>query len=417
MGGVVEKIGDGGTPPRDDATNFNGGIPWVVIEDIKKHIYETKETLSIKGLKRSNAKIWKRGSIILSFGASIGEVGIAEVEVATKQGIAGIEIKEDLIYNEFLYFVLLTKKQELMRYANQTTIPEVRPEVIKEKIYIPLPPLLEQRKIAVILETIDNAIEKTDAIIEKYKRIKQRLMQDLFTMGIDENWQIRSEKIHKFKYSPLGRIPEEWEVVKLSDISNQIIDGTHFTPTYVEDGVPFLRVTDIQNKSIKLNNVMKISPDEHKFLIRRCKPEYGDILYSKNGTIGISRLIDWMWEFSIFVSICLIKPKYNKISNKFLKYFLDSEWVKKQIMFRSKQLSIINLHLEEIKEFLILLPPLPEQQRIAKVLSQIDEVIEKERAYREKLERIKKGLMEDLLTGKVRVNCLIEEADENVQQT
>jgi type I restriction enzyme S subunit len=97
----------------------------------------------------------------------------------------------------------------------------------------------EQRKIAEILETIDNAIEKTDKIIEKYKRIKQGLMQDLLTKGIDENGNIRDEKTHKFKDSPLGRIPEEWEVVRLGDISNKIIDGTHFTPQYSENGIPF----------------------------------------------------------------------------------------------------------------------------------------------------------------------------------
>jgi len=82
----------------------------------------------------------------------------------------------------------------------------------------PLPPLPEQQKIAEILETIDNAIEKTDKIIEKYKRIKQGLMQDLLIKGIDENGNIRDEKTHRFKDSPLGRIPEEWEVVRLEEV-------------------------------------------------------------------------------------------------------------------------------------------------------------------------------------------------------
>jgi len=86
------------------------------------------------------------------------------------------------------------------------------------KINILIPPLPEQRKIAEILETVDNAIEKTDAIIEKYKRIKQGLMQDLLTRGIDENGQIRSEETHRFKDSPLGRIPEEWKVVELGEV-------------------------------------------------------------------------------------------------------------------------------------------------------------------------------------------------------
>ncbi|WP_293449171.1 restriction endonuclease subunit S, partial [Persephonella sp.] len=86
-------------------------------------------------------------------------------------------------------------------------------------LFLNLPPLPEQQKIAEILETVDNVIEKTDKIIEKYKRIKQGLMQDLLTKGIDENGNIRNPKTHKFKNSPLGKIPEEWEVVRLGEVA------------------------------------------------------------------------------------------------------------------------------------------------------------------------------------------------------
>jgi len=408
LGEVIEDMADGGTPSRNNPEYFNGDINWLVIDDIQRKIFKTKETITVKGLKHSNAKLWKKGTVILSFGATIGEVGIAEIELATKQGIAGIIPQKDKLLNTFLYYALKHNKHILLRYANQTTIMEVRPNIIKERFKFPLPPLPEQRKIAQILETVDNAIEKTEKIIEKYKRIKQGLMQDLLTKGIDEKGNIRSEKTHKFKDSPIGRIPEEWEVVRLGEVSNKIIDGTHYTPQYTDDGIPFLRIVDLQSQSINLDSVIRISQQEHKILSKRCLPEYGDILLSKNGTVGISKVVNWTWEFSIFVSICLIKPKHERVVNIFLKYFLDSEWIKKQILKRTKQLSVINLHLEEIRDFLIFLPPLSEQKRIAEILSQIDQAIEKEEKYKEKLERLKKGLMEDLLTGKVRVNKLLE---------
>jgi len=298
-------------------------------------------------------------------------------------------------------------KKQIYKYVEGTTRTALRFNQLKNFI-VPLPPLPEQRKIAQILETVDNAIEKAEKIIEKYKRIKQGLMQDLLTKGIDEKGNIRSEKTHKFKDSPLGRIPEEWEVVRLEEISNKIIDGTHYTPQYTDDGIPFLRIVDLQSQSINLDSVIRISQQEHKILSKRCLPEYGDILLSKNGTVGISKVVNWTWEFSIFVSICLIKPKHERVVNIFLKYFLDSEWIKKQILKRTKQLSVINLHLEEIRDFLIFLPPLSEQKRIAEIFTQIDQAIEKEEKYKQKLERLKKGLMEDLLTGKVRVNKLVE---------
>jgi len=345
-------------------------------------------------------------------GANAGKVAILKAKfhphIAINEHLFILRSKK-LFEQKYLFYWLYSPfaQAEIKNRITGSAQPGLSSNFIKN-FFLPLPPLPEQRKIAQILETVDNAIEKTEKIIEKYKLIKQGLMQDLLTKGIDEKGNIRSEKTHKFKDSPLGRIPEEWEVVRLEEISNKIIDGTHYTPQYTDDGIPFLRIVDLQSQSINLDSVIRISPQEHKILSKRCLPEYGDILLSKNGTVGISKVVNWTWEFSIFVSICLIKPKHEKVVNIFLKYFLDSEWIKKQILKRTKQLSVINLHLEEIRDFLIFLPPLSEQKRIAEILSQIDQAIEKEEKYKQKLERLKKGLMEDLLTGKVRVNKLLE---------
>jgi type I restriction enzyme S subunit len=129
------------------------------------------------------------------------------------------------------------------------------------KMPIPLPPLPEQRKIAQILETVDNAIEKTEKIIEKYKRIKQGLMQDLLTKGIDEKGNIRSEKTHKFKDSPLGRIPEEWEVVRLGEVGEIITGSTPPTQNseYYGDEYLFISAEDIQDKKYIENTTKKLT--------------------------------------------------------------------------------------------------------------------------------------------------------------
>jgi type I restriction enzyme S subunit len=142
LGEVIEDMADGGTPSRNNPEYFNGDINWLVIDDIQRKIFKTKETITAKGLKHSNAKLWKKGTVILSFGATIGEVGIAEIELATKQGIAGIIPQEDKLLNTFLYYVLKHNKHLLLRYANQTTIMEVRPNIIKERFKFPPPPTL-----------------------------------------------------------------------------------------------------------------------------------------------------------------------------------------------------------------------------------------------------------------------------------
>ncbi|QCX32594.1 hypothetical protein FDN13_02160 [Caloramator sp. E03] len=203
-----------------------------------------------------------------------------------------------------------------------------------------------------------------------------------------------------FKLTEIGEIPKEWEVDKLENLVDKITDGTHSTPNYQDEGIPFLRVTDIQKNNIDWNNVKYISQEEHLELIKRCNPEKGDILYSKNGTIGIAKIIDWDREFSIFVSLCLIKIKKekSKINNVFLSYFLNSEKCMKQIKLRAKQGTVTNLHLEEIRELDIPIPPLSEQQKIADILSTVDEQIENVDKLIEKTKELKKGLMQRLLT-------------------
>ena len=282
----------------------------------------------------------------------------------------------------------------------------------------PLPPLPEQQKIAEILETVDNAREKTDQIIEKYKRIKQGLMQELLTKGIDENGKIRTEKTHRFKDSPLGRIPEEWEVKRLGEVISQIETGTWGDEihTNYNNVFPIIRSTEIDEEGrFDLSTVAYRSLPYKKAI--KYILNIGDILLvASSGSpdlIGRAAIIksipkDIKLLFSNFM-LC-IRSKNNIIISKFLFYILRSSlYCSFLSSFRETTTGLINFPKSEFENFEIPLPPLPEQQKIAEILSQIDEVIEKETQYRDKLKRLKAGLMEDLLTGKVEVNHLIKE--------
>lgn len=280
-----------------------------------------------------------------------------------------------------------------------------------KSIEIPTPPKPEQTKIAEVLSTVDRAIEQTEALIAKQQRIKTGLMQDLLTRGIDEHGNFRSEQTHKFKDSPLGRLPVEWEVERLTSVTSLIIDGTHFTPEYKDFGVPFLRVTDINKDVLTFENIKFISEKEHRQLTNRCKPEVDDILYSKNGTIGIPKIVDWEWDFSIFVSLALLKLDKNKVLPGFLQLILDSKVAWDQIRMRSKQGTVTNLHLEEIREFLIPVPLMKEQNEITRAINSVTTLLVNERQKREKLTVIKTALMQDLLTGKKRVTSLLNDME------
>jgi type I restriction enzyme, S subunit len=288
-----------------------------------------------------------------------------------------------------------------------------RKELLKLKLY--LPEVKQQNKIAKVLSTVDNLIDQTQNIIEKYTVVKQGMMADLFSRGIDlsgtadtnKNYgQLRpsfDEAPEVYQETELGWIPKDWDVEKLENLTTKIIDGTHHTPTYTDSGITFLRVTDVQTKEINLEKVKFVSEKEHEQLIKRCNPEVGDILYSKNGTIGIPKIVDWDWDFSVFVSLCLIKPAHEKINNQYLGLILTSDVVWTQIRKRVKQGTVTNLHLEEIREFQIPLPNSEEQTEIVIRSKALQNRIDNEKESLDKYRLIKKGLMQDLLTGKVSV--------------
>lgn len=200
----------------------------------------------------------------------------------------------------------------------------------------------------------------------------------------------------------LGDVPEHWKIKKVKYVTYQVIDGTHVTPTYVDEGVPFLRVTDIQTQNIDLETVKFISEEEHDELKKRCNPKRQDVLLSKNGTIGITKVIDWDWDFSIFVSLCLIKLKKYTVNPLFFCYQFGSNAVTQQITEGTKQTSVINLHLDKIKELLVLLPPLPEQQTITTFLDhetiRIDSLIDKKQKLIELLKEKRTALISRTVT-------------------
>lgn len=320
------------------------------------------------------------------------------------------------IYPNYVYQYLLSDffNSQKDRFAEGTTQEAISNDDF-EHIFISFPTSFpEQRKIAEILETVDNAIEKTDRIIEKYKRIKQGLMQDLLTKGIDENGQIRSEETHRFKDSPLGRIPEEWEVLELEKVAepNGIVRGPFGgmlkKEIFVPRGYKVYEQGNAIYKSVKLGNYY-IDSKKYKQMLRfAVKPK--DFIISCSGTIGKIFMIPANFEEGI-INQALLKITIDdkRFNHKFFEYFFDWDRFQTKIIDYTQGGAMQNLiGINEFKKIGFPKPPLPEQHRIASILSQIDEAIEKEQRYKEKLERIKQGLMEDLLTGKVRVNHLIE---------
>ncbi|MBN8656108.1 MAG: restriction endonuclease subunit S [Anaerolineae bacterium] len=162
-----------------------------------------------------------------------------------------------------------------------------------------------------------------------------------------------------------------WKVEKLGNLCEKITDGTHVTPTYVSEGVPFLSVKNLTKGFIDFSDTRYISREEHEILTKRVRPEREDILYTKVGTTGIAKVVDVDEEFSIFVSVALLKIKHDLIFNRYLEHFLNSPIAREQAQKRTRGMANKNLVINDIKEIEIHYPEsLPEQQRIVSLLDE-----------------------------------------------
>jgi type I restriction enzyme S subunit len=359
-------------------------------------------------LQMSRSEV-KPGDLLMTITGNIGRVAKASGQFPTaniNQHIARIRVLSDGRADvDFIYQCL--KHEGYATYYRAILTGQAYPQISLQQVRgtpVALPPLPEQQKIAAILTTVDDKLDVIARQIDATQTLKQGLMQTLFSRGVGTQdvsgrWVPHTE----FKESELGVIPVGWNFHRLDDLAHKITDGTHKTPSYTTQGIPFLRVTDIKGGDINFSNIKFISENEHLELIKRCKPEKGDVLLSKNGTIGIAREVDWSFEFSIFVSLCLIKVKPLLLS-RYLTNLFEADLIKRQIKNQSKQGAVTNLHLEEIRKFQIPLPPVAEQQKIVDILDVVDARFAGLLAKQVQYQTLKRGLMQKLLTGEWRVS-------------
>lgn len=166
-------------------------------------------------------------------------------------------------------------------------------------------------------------------------------------------------------------IPSSWAWIRFGNVTYKITDGTHHTPKYAPDGVPFLSVKDMSTGALNFDDTRFITESEHKELIQRCDPQKGDLLITKVGTTGIPVLVDTDRPFSIFVSVSLIKYPQHYISGEYLKWTVNSPLVKKQSEDGTEGVGNKNLVLRKIQNFILPLPPLAEQKRIVAKTDQL----------------------------------------------
>lgn len=389
----VEDLGEvvtGTTPSTSVKDYWDGKYPFVTPTDMteSKYVEKTERGITEQGLQKG--RLIPKDSVLVTCIASIGKIALAFEPCITNQQINAVICKQG-VNPHYVYYAIAFRSNVLRAWAGRTTNPIVKKSLF-EQFPLALPRnVTEQQKIAEVLSTVDKAIQKTSEVIAKTERLKKGLTQGFLTKGIGHR---------EFKDSEIGRIPKEWKVMKLGDVG-KFQYGITTSAVKEHTGVNLLRITDITDNGIKWETVPHCKLTEAQF--EKYKLELGDVLFARIGaTTGKTCYIDQPVK-GVFGSYLIRFQPELEIDKAFLYFWTQSERYWHQVNRKKEGQLKKGLNTRMLGGLLLPLPPFQEQRKIAETLSTVDKKLELERKEKARLERIKQGLMDLLLTGKVRV--------------
>lgn len=380
----VASVFGGGTPNTEIGSFWCGDINWFTPTEVgyNKYLFESNRKLTKAGLKYSSARILQPGSILLTSRAGIGDLGILKIEAATNQGFQSL-ITNSNISNEFLYYLMLTKKKELIQNASGSTFLEISPSKVKN-IQIQVPPLKEQTAIANALSDTDSYITSLEKLIEKKRQIKQGAMQEL--LKPKDGWETKHlSDIGKTFGGLSGKSKDDFTegvypyIPFMNIMSNPIIDTEYFDYVNLNSG-------ESQNLALKGDlffNGSSETPEE----VGMCSVLLNNIpnLYLNSFCFG----------FRIKSAL--------KINGLYLSYYFRSKEGRKLFFSMAQGATRYNLSKSNFNKLKVPIPTIEEQNVIAERLFDLDSDIKIHEVKLEKAKSIKQGMMQNLLTGKIRL--------------
>jgi len=387
-------IYQGGTPKTTIPAYWNGTIVWVTPGEITRlkslYIENSERKITELGLEKSSACLLPEGTILLCTRATIGDLAIAKKTVATNQGFKNLVCKSNA-HNVFLAYLLTTKKEELIEKAIGTTFLEISKKELS-KIQVILPSVSEQKRIAKTLSEFDEYIANLEELIEKKKNIREGAIEDLVTgktriKGFNAKWQ---DVVFNKVIVPKARIG--WQGLKKYE--------------YLKSGYSYLiGGTDFKDGSISLDNISYVSQERYD-MDSNIQVKANDVLVTKDGTIGKVAMVPSLEKPATLNSGVFVFRTKDQLLPVFLYRVLNSSVFKNFISVLSAGSTIKHLYQKDLKNFEFKIPiDKNEQQAIADVLTAMDtEIIELEKE-KEKMEGIRAGAMDDLLTGRVRIKA------------
>lgn len=413
----IGRIVSGGTPSRDVPALWGGGIPWVTPGELTslatKEISETSETISKAGLASSGANLLPEYSLLITSRATLGSRAVNVVRMATNQGFKSL-VPFNRQTTDYLYHLVEKIKPELVRRASGTTFLEISGSEFGD-IDLPLPEVKEAGKIAEILDTLDAAIRGTEAVVAKLKAMKQGLLHDLLTRGIDANGDLRPpqpEAPHLYKQTPLGWLPKEWDISTVGETIAEPTRNGLYKPAshhgrgplmvqmgclFSDEAVEFAGATRVSVSPIELSH----------FGLRE-----GDLLFARRSLVfegaGLCAIVRGLPEPSTFESsIIRLRLRTSTVLPDFAGLFFRGNSSSTQRRTLIRQVAVSGVSSADVKSLFLALPTLEEQQEVVRRYEAMNKKIDEETSLLNKLRLQKSGLMDDLLTGRVPVTPLL----------
>ena len=279
------------------------------------------------------------------------KLAVAEMDGICSAHAMVVRARQDRVLSEFLPFLMMSDR--FMNRAVEISVGSLSPTINWTTLKLEefdLPPRDQQRRIAEILWAVDAAVEGWKDTAQRTRVVLRGSLDTIF------------------------RDSEKGEMAVLDDLTTKIVDGTHKTPNYTSTGVPFIVVENLTSgPGIDFFNTRFVSESDHRNYFQRVNPERGDVLVSKDGTLGVTRYVDTDREFSIFVSVALLKPDRDLLDGKFLSYYLGSELFWAHVRRTSAGSALKHIVLRDFKSAPFPVMPLTEQHRHVKMLQRIDD--------------------------------------------
>lgn len=394
---VIKSVHGGGTPDKSKSEYWGGDIFWASVKDIVTfNPHSTQDCITQAGLEASSSKIVPAGTLIVCTRMAVGIGRVYTTDVAINQDLKAI-IPNERITRDFLYFWLEFMHDYFKVIATGTTVKGLRQNLLTGA-QIKLPPLPEQERISKILSSVDDSIRATEAVIAQVERVKHGLMEGLLTGGLGSKAIAR------------GTVPEGWVVQSIDDWKIALIDGDRgkeypkskdFSQS---DHCLFLNAKNVTKNGWNFNENNFISKERH-LKLRKGTLERGDIVITTRGTIG--NLV--YYNENIPYKVCRInsgmaifRNKIDQILTHYLKIQLESTHVQKHIEALTYGTAQPALTIKTLKSLTLPVPPIDEQIRIVNLASEFASEVTVNKAILSNLLRLKRGLMNDLLTGRVR---------------